>query len=77
MPIESRYSDLKEDQPWVTDEEQPWLPEGGLDLVGEGARGEAASNRGTSHIPGHQVVKLDFQPLSSSAAYLANLRTAL
>ena len=68
---------LYADQPGVTDEEQSWFPERSLDLVGEGTRGEATSNRGTSHIPGRQEVKLDFQSLSSTAAYLANLRTAL
>ena len=30
--------------PGVGDEEEPWLPEGSLDLIGEGARGEAASS---------------------------------
>ena len=50
---------LYADQPGVTDEEQSWFPERSLDLVGEGARGEASSNRRTTHIPGHQVVKLD------------------
>ena len=46
--------DSEVDQPWVTDEEQPGFPEGSLNLVGEGSRGEAASNGGTSHISGRQ-----------------------
>ena len=69
--------DLKEDQPWVTDEEQPWLTESSLDLVGEGTRGEATSNRGVSHIPGHQMVTLNLRSFLFIGAYLANLRTAL
>ena len=62
--------DLKEDQPWVTDEEQPWLTESSLDLVGEGTRGEATSNRGVSHIPGHQMVTLNLRSFLFIAAYL-------
>ena len=51
-------SDLTQvDQPGVTDEKQPRFPEGSLDLVGEGARGEAASNGGTPHVSGHQNMR--------------------
>ena len=37
--------------PGVGDEEQPWLPEGSLDLVSEGARGEAASDGRAANVP--------------------------
>ena len=37
-------------KPGVADKKQPWLPESCLDLVGEGSRGETASNRGTANI---------------------------
>ena len=37
--------------PGVGDEEEPWLPEGSLDLIGEGARGEAASDGGAADVP--------------------------
>ena len=54
-------SDLTQvDQPGVTDEKQPRFPEGSLDLVGEGARGEAASNGGAPHVPGHQQIVVTF-----------------
>ena len=64
-------------KPGVGDEEKPGLPEGSLDLVSEGTRGEATSNRGESHIPGHQMVTLNLRSFLFIAAYLANLRTAL
>ena len=41
--------------PGVGDEEQPGLPEGGLDLVGEGAGGEAAGDGGAADVPGLEV----------------------
>ena len=34
--------------PGIGDHQKPRLPEGGLDLVSEGSRGEAASNRSGS-----------------------------
>ena len=37
-------------KPGVADKKQPWLPESCLDLVGEGSRGETASNGGTPNI---------------------------
>ena len=36
--------------PGVGDEEEPGLPEGSLDLIGEGARAEAASNGGAADV---------------------------
>ena len=37
-------------KPGVADKKQSWLPESCLDLVGEGSRGETASNGGTPYI---------------------------
>ena len=37
-------------KPGVADQKQSWLPESCLDLVGEGSRGETASNGGTTNI---------------------------
>ena len=38
--------------PGVGDEEEPGLPEGSLDLIGEGSRGEAASDGRAADVPG-------------------------
>ena len=47
--------------PGVGDEEEPWLPEGSLDLIGEGARGEAASDGGAADVP---VANTEFKHLN-------------
>merc|ERR1719192_1340896 len=39
-------------RPGVADDQQAGLAESGLDLVGEGSRGEPASHRGTVDVPG-------------------------
>ena len=38
--------------PGVGDEEESGLPEGSLDLIGEGSRGEAASDGRAADVPG-------------------------
>merc|ERR1719153_949703 len=46
--------------PGVADKKQSWLPESCLDLVGEGSRGETASNGGATNVSG----ELEDSPLS-------------
>ena len=36
--------------PGIGDEKEPWLPEGSLDLISEGARGEAAGDGGAANV---------------------------
>ena len=41
--------------PGIGDEKEPWLPEGSLDLISEGARGEAAGDGGAANVSDKSV----------------------
>ena len=61
-------------RPGVADDQQAGLTEGGLDLVGEGSRGEPASHVGTVGVPGVELLLLItiFKPTSHSRYILRN-----
>ena len=48
--------------PRIGDEKEPWLPEGSLDLISEGARGEAAGDGGAANV---SVAKQQLKHLTS------------